>query len=187
MTEAHHRKKQPEQVRKALLDCAAKIAGEKGLGNVTLEAVAKAAGVTKGGLIHHFSNKKALVDAMLKNLLEQFDQLIDAYLAEDTILQGRFTRAYVEMVFSEEIPDPSDPWASLCLSTMSEPELQKMWAEWLNKRLELHSATDSDPMFEIVRLAADGAWLSLMAQTNAELIPDPQGLHARLISLTKQL
>lgn len=186
MTEAHQRKKQPEKVRKDLLDCAAKIAAEQGLANLTLDAVAKAAGVTKGGLFHHFSNKKMLVDAMFENLLSQFDQQLDAYMDNDTTLYGRFTRAYVEMVFAEGLPDPSEPWASWCMSTMSEPVLQKIWAEWLNKRLELHSSTDNSPMLQIVRLATDGAWLAMMTQMHCELVPDPRNLRTRLLALTKQ-
>lgn len=186
MTNVHHRKKQPEKVRNDLLDCAAKIAAEQGLANLTLDAVAKAAGVTKGGLFHHFSNKKVLVDAMFENMLSQLDQQIDAYIDNDTTQYGRFTRAYVEMVFAEGIPDPSDPWASWCMSTMSEPDLQKMWAEWLNKRLELHSATDNSPMLQIVRLAADGASLTMMTQMHHVLVLDLQNLRTRLLALTKQ-
>jgi len=55
MSEAHRKKKQPEQVRRNLLDCTAKIAAEQGVAKVTIDAVAKAAGITKGGLLHHFS------------------------------------------------------------------------------------------------------------------------------------
>lgn len=186
MTEAHQRKKQPEKVRKDLLDCAAKIAAEQGLANLTLDAVAKAAGVTKGGLFHHFPNKKVLVDALFENLLSQFDQQLEAYLDNDPTLYGRFTRAYVEMVFADGIPDPSDPWASWCMSTMNEPVLQKMWAEWLSKRLILHSTTDNSPLLQIVRLAADGAWLAMMTQAHSTLVPDPQNLRERLLALTEK-
>ena len=58
MQSPHRRKKQPEQVRRSLLDCAAQIAVEQGLASVTIQAVAEAAGVTKGGLFHHFASKR---------------------------------------------------------------------------------------------------------------------------------
>src|SRR5581483_4435078 len=51
---AYTRAKQPEQVRRALLDCAATIAMDHGVSGITVQAVAAAAGVTKGGLFHHF-------------------------------------------------------------------------------------------------------------------------------------
>jgi AcrR family transcriptional regulator len=66
---AYSRKKQPEQVRRALLDCAAQLAVENGLSAVTLQAVAEAAGVTKGGLLHHFASKQILIEAVFANLL----------------------------------------------------------------------------------------------------------------------
>jgi AcrR family transcriptional regulator len=75
---AHHRKKQPEQVRRALLDCAAQIAAEQGAAAITIQAVAERAGVTKGGLLHHFDSKQALLAAVFSDLLEQMDREISA-------------------------------------------------------------------------------------------------------------
>ena len=37
----------------------------KGVAKLTLEAVAKEAGVSKGGLLYHFSNKEALIEGMI--------------------------------------------------------------------------------------------------------------------------
>ncbi|MGO7697024.1 TetR/AcrR family transcriptional regulator, partial [Rhizobium leguminosarum] len=56
-----NRKKQPDVVRQALLDCATKLALEHGLAAVSFQAVASAAGVTKGGLFHHFPYKRLLI------------------------------------------------------------------------------------------------------------------------------
>ena len=63
MTNAHERKKQPEVVRRNLLDCAAKLAAEQGVAALSVQAVADAAGVTKGGLFHHFPSKQVLLEA----------------------------------------------------------------------------------------------------------------------------
>ena len=82
---AHHRKKQPEQVRRALLDCAAQIAAEDGAAAITIQAVATRAGVTKGGLLHHFDSKQALIEAVFADLLEKLDQ------AERAALQASAT------------------------------------------------------------------------------------------------
>ncbi|MBP8939478.1 MAG: helix-turn-helix transcriptional regulator, partial [Agrobacterium sp.] len=62
MTNAHERKKQPEIVRRSLLDCAAKLAADQGVAALSIQAVADAAGVTKGGLFHHFASKQALLE-----------------------------------------------------------------------------------------------------------------------------
>ena len=73
MTNAHHRKKNPEQVRLRLLQSARRLALENGLGAVSIEVVAAEAGVTKGGLFHHFPNKKALIDAVFQHMLRDFE------------------------------------------------------------------------------------------------------------------
>jgi AcrR family transcriptional regulator len=66
---------------------------------VTLEAVAAAAGVSKGALLHHFPTKQSLLDETVANLLKRVDAEIDALLASDSIPYGRFTRAYVQAAF----------------------------------------------------------------------------------------
>lgn len=187
MGEAHQRKKEPEQVRNALLECAARMTAEQGLAHVSLEAVARAAGVTKGGLLHHFPNKNALIEAMFEKMVTELDQLIDEYMDRDEMAFGRFTRAYVEAAFSDVSPDPADPWEALCMSSIIEPELQKRWSDWMVSRLKRHEATDNDPMLEIVRMAADGALFAFLTKAhNSEFIFDAPGLRARLLALTRQ-
>lgn len=185
MPSAHQRKKQPEQIRRALLDSAARIAASEGFPGVTVQAVAEAAGVTKGGLFHHFSSKMALVHAVFDDLLIQLDGQIDAFMAADGSTHGCFTRAYVEAVFANHrLEGDDDPWRAVALSTVTEPTLQAMWADWLAQRLGRHASTDSDPMLEIVRLAADGAWLAFMSQTSGQVVKDAEGLRVRLVGMT---
>ena len=69
MSDAHHRKKQPALVRQQLLEVAARLASEQGMAAVTLDAVSGASGVSKGGLLHHFPNKNALLEGLLDSLL----------------------------------------------------------------------------------------------------------------------
>ena len=99
MDNAYQRKKQPEAVRRALLDQAARLAVEEGLAAVTVQAVSDAAGVTKGGFIHHFPSKQALIDAVFEELLDTLSDDLDRRLAADPQPYGSFTRAYVESVF----------------------------------------------------------------------------------------
>ena len=50
--------------RQKILAAASQIVQCKGVAKLTLEAVAKEAGVSKGGLLYHFSNK-ALIEGMI--------------------------------------------------------------------------------------------------------------------------
>lgn len=54
-----------------IIQAALSVAAENGAGKVTLDAVAKVAGVSKGGLIYHFPSKEALISAMVQHLLDE--------------------------------------------------------------------------------------------------------------------
>ena len=52
---------------------------ETGAGHLTLDAVAKCAGLSKGGLLYHFPSKDLLLEAMLTRFLSDIEaQIADA-------------------------------------------------------------------------------------------------------------
>ena len=55
-----------------ILDAAEAVVGENGPGHLSLDVVARKAGVSKGGLMYHFPTKEALLKAMLVRLLTGF-------------------------------------------------------------------------------------------------------------------
>lgn len=171
MSSAYTRKKQPEVIREALLDNAMRIAVEQGLASVTVQAVAAAAGVTKGGLFHHFPTKQALIAGMAEHYLALLDAEIDARMDKDPKAVGRFTRAYVETMLGGEAFGAGTPLSALPLTALADPGLHPLWAAWIARRLERHRETDSDPMLAIVRLAADGAWLAAVTESSQGLAP----------------
>lgn len=180
---AHHRKKQPEQVRRALLDCAAQIAAERGAHAITIQAVATKAGVTKGGLLHHFDSKQALLAAVFADLLDQLDREIDRSMAQDPKAEGRFTRAYVRACFADRPLGAQSLWAALAVAIVTEPQLKALWSRWLDARQMLHHDTDGDPAFTTVRLAADGIWLADVLEKENGIRRYPQSLQAQLLRL----
>lgn len=186
MESGYRRKKQPELVRRSLLEAAARLAVEQGLAAVTVQATASAAGVTKGGLLHHFPSKQALVEAVFADLLERLDSEIDRYMAQDGRSRGSFTRAYVEAMFVDCQLGASSPWAALSVSMVTDPALRRLWSEWIDRRLARHHETDHGTRFEIVRLAADGIWLAQLLTTETVLTTDLAGLRAELIAMTRE-
>ena len=59
--------------RQKILAAASQIVQCKGVAKLTLEAVAKEAGVSKGGLLYHFSNKEALIEGMIVRGVEDYE------------------------------------------------------------------------------------------------------------------
>lgn len=85
----------------ALLDAAIQVVSRDGLGALTLDAVAKEAGVSKGGLTHHYATKDALVTAMLEHFAQRLMRELDRFAADDPELKGRRIRAMMKVAFPE--------------------------------------------------------------------------------------
>lgn len=180
---AHMRKKEPEEVRARLIECASAVTATQGLDNLRLDAIAKSAGVTKGGLLHHFPSKAELVNAVFEELLASFTRDLRKEMSNSDISDyGVFTRAYVNVILKGAVPDTS--WCGLSLSIMTNNELKMMWENWYKARLKEHHKTDNDEILEIVRCAADGVWLADISNTG------PKGnrrknIKERLLAMTR--
>jgi len=129
MESPYRRRKQPELVRRNLLDEARKLAVEEGLASVTMQAVSEAAGVTKGGCIHHFPSKKDLIEAVFDELLQAIDEDIEARIARDPEPYGSFTRAYINSVFDKNERTNGGHWAPLTISALTDPHLRTLLHE----------------------------------------------------------
>ena len=78
--------------RDRLLDAAERVVVESGATHLTLDAVAKSAGVSKGGLLYHFPSKEALLEGMLARHFEDVDAEISRRLANRGRRTARGTR-----------------------------------------------------------------------------------------------
>jgi AcrR family transcriptional regulator len=56
-----------------ILDAAEQLVGDEGVRNLTLDAVAHLAGVSKGGLLYHFPSKDALLAGMIERHIDQLN------------------------------------------------------------------------------------------------------------------
>lgn len=187
MSDAHHRKKQPAVIRQQLLTVAARLAAQRGMSAVTLDAVAAASGVSKGGLLHHFPNKTGLLEALLDNLLDRLDAAIDEAMRSDPLPHGRFTRGYLNAVVSlRDKPEDREDWTFITLALLTEPHLRERWRNWVEKRAEHYVGTDSSVDTQIVRFAADGIWLADVFGSHDGDAQARRALLDRLVSLTQK-
>jgi AcrR family transcriptional regulator len=182
---AHKRKKQPELVRRALLDEAARITLEQGLSKVTFQAVADAVGVTKGGVMHHFATKDTLILEVFYDAMTKFEAEVNAAMAKDPVSYGSFTRAYIDATISlgEKGQAEFNSQATLYVLMLGDRMLRERWAEWSNEQLKKYAATDNSETLCMVRLVADGIWLSDFSGID---ISDKASIRERLINMTQQ-
>lgn len=83
----------PSDARTRILDAAEAIVRAQGVGALTLEAAARDAKVSKGGLLYHFASKEALLDALLKRLAAFIAEDFEQGIAEQPEGPGRVARA----------------------------------------------------------------------------------------------
>jgi AcrR family transcriptional regulator len=177
--------KNPIERREKLVLTAAKLIVERGAGALTLDAVAAAAGVSKGGLLHHFPTKEALIQGMLAHLTEQFVRRQDALLAREAPgTPGRWLRAYIDISLAEFEEIGMLDQAITHLVTIN-PELRTQLEQDLSY-LDDCARNDGLPysLATLIRLACDGYWLGCIngmpLVTGADLVQ----LRARLIEMT---
>ena len=169
-----------------ILQAAGRVILASGVGALTLDAVAREAGVSKGGLLYHFPAKDALITAMVDRLLSEFDRALAAAVAEDGEPEpGRWLRAYIRATVALSEPD-SQLTAALIAALAAEPHLlepvRAHFAAW-QRRAE---ADGVDPArATVVRMAVDGLWFADMFGLAPPGGPQRERLIAALIALTR--
>lgn len=88
--------------RDRILEAAIRTASRDGLLAMTLDNVAKEAGVSKGGVMYHFPAKDELVRGMLEYFGAQVEQMVLRRIADDPEPRFRWARSMLTCLF----PDP---------------------------------------------------------------------------------
>ena len=106
--------------RRRILDAAQDLAHCSGPGNLSLDAVAARAGVSKGGLLYHFPSKTRLMEALVEDYLIRFDA---ALRAEDGANRPDATiRAYLAQFLTERKHDAPPP-SGLLAAMAQDPDM----------------------------------------------------------------
>lgn len=122
---ALHSRSDSLQTRQQILDAAAKLAKECGPAALTIEGVARVAGMSKGGVFYHFPSKESLLFQLVRFALRTQWAEMRAYWKSDANPQGRWHRAWIRATFKSlrdyecrmETP-------ALVATVMSDPHLQ---------------------------------------------------------------
>ncbi|MCX8572573.1 MULTISPECIES: TetR/AcrR family transcriptional regulator [Hyphomicrobiales] len=104
--------------REKILAAAAELADIVGPGNISLDAVAQRAGVSKGGLLYNFPSKAKLMQALVEEYLKSFEQALAAKSADQGAASPNSLAAYIEL--SAEECQHHQPSAAGVLAALSE-------------------------------------------------------------------
>ena len=155
-----------KQTRELIFEAASQILCEEGWNSLSLAAVAKQAGLSKGGLLYHFPNKVLLIEALFEYHNDKFERRLEVLTQAEGGEEGAWLRAYVKASV-EQIVDPNT--ARLYSSLFAAEEryataralMRQKYVNWQGKVEQ--SGLDSTRA-TLVRLAVDGLWFTEMHQ-----------------------
>lgn len=169
--------------RDRILDALQDILIEEGNSGVTLESVAAAAGVSKGGLLYHFPSKSDMLTGLVRRLADRAEGEFRA-AAEG---QEGVVRAFLRTSVPESAEETELFWSIIAalrskedISPESRELIRHLFQEW--SRL-LHNEVGDPVLAEMIRLVGDGLYLTTIAGLPQ---PDPETVRQLTERLVEQ-
>jgi AcrR family transcriptional regulator len=174
-------------LRGALLDAAEAVVARQGVANLTFDAVAAEAGMSKGGLLYHFPTKDRLIEAMVKRAAENWRACWMGSYENEPEGPGRMTRGLLKHCLSnaqswtEQLRRSSYAVFAALAQNPSLIEPMRTTYSDLHRRI----AEDGLPpgVGEAVVTAIDGLWLYWVLG----LVPVDQDLMNRLRAALEEM
>jgi len=152
------------QTRERILQAAIEVIQTDGAANLTLDRVALAAGVSKGGFLYHFGSKDALMAGLLDETLAVLDDELDLREAmfrdDDPAARGTFALAYLDYV-REPYKAADDTSASILAAAALDDELlantRATFERWQERLVQHDGLAETTGL--LARIVGDGLWL----------------------------
>lgn len=150
-----------EEKKKTILLAAADIVKEEGVARLTLESVAKKAGLSKGGLLYHYSSKEELIKGMVEDWTYNYFNRIETLVKDNTKSKvSSWTNAYIKVTLSD-LNNDKRLSSALIAAMFTNPSLLDVYKKEYNLLISKLTNDGIDPIkVTIIRLAIDGFWFS---------------------------
>ncbi|WP_137937369.1 TetR/AcrR family transcriptional regulator [Chitinivorax sp. B] len=144
--------------RDKVLDAAEVLITKSGTAGLTLDGVAKAVGISKGGVQYCFGSKDALIDALFERWSKAYEMLFSEVAGADATPVGK-VRAHV--VATQRSDDhASTKAASLMAALIQTPEYLDSTRDWYQSRIDgLDLANQAGRRARLAFLATEGAFM----------------------------
>lgn len=133
-----------------------------GLSAVTLSSVCRRAGISKGGLTHHYPSKEALVDAFVSRSSDECLGEIHEHLEPIPRGCGKRTKAFVDLMLKEPAmckPESSGEIAAVMIALM-QGQMVSLAEEFYDRLAdELRGDGVAPAIIELMVASVDGLWL----------------------------
>ena len=149
-----------ERSRNAVLQAAISIIARDGPGRLTLDAIARESGMSKGGLMHQFRTKQAVLKALLEQQVAYFDEFSRQYLSETSSSQPQLA---AQIATLREAGKPNSVALALLAAMADDPGLLAVSRDASGPGVVAMKAEAADPDLALLRWsAARGLALSEM-------------------------
>ena len=148
--------------RTRILDAAEAIVQARGVAALTLEAAARDAHVSKGGLLYHFASKEALLTGMLGRLAEAIARDFEATVAAQAEGRGRVARSMLAWTFEDAACEHQDRAAAVFLAAFHHDPalLDPVRAVFARMRHELAGDGLAPGAGQAIMCATDGLFMA---------------------------
>jgi AcrR family transcriptional regulator len=171
-----------ERSRNAALEAATRIIARDGPGRLTLDAIARESGLSKGGVMHQFRTKEAVLKALLERQMEHFEEFSTRYMAKVSETSANPNLATQLATVREAATSPNSAALALVAAMVENPGLMVLPREREMKRVEAIKAEAADPELALLRwAAARGLLLSGLFGMSPLGKDEHQRLFARLL------
>ncbi|WP_020576018.1 TetR/AcrR family transcriptional regulator [Actinopolymorpha alba] len=171
----------------AILDAALAVVSAQEGADITLDAVARRAGITKPGLMYHFPTREALLLAIVEHAATRVEAAMHEALSEDGLTFEAATPAQRVRAYARVAASGHTSRAEYAVFTEAayRPALTAPWTECMAAWFDLPTALPESQRarLTLARLAADGLWA---AEATGVFPPDPADRTA-VLALIDQL
>lgn len=143
-----------ERSRNAALEAATTILTRDGPGRLTLDAIARESGLSKGGVMHQFRTKEAVLRALLEQQMAYFEEFSNRYIARARETTDQPELAAQIATLREAISTPRSGAFALLAAMNENPELMAMPRDVDIEKVARMKAEARDPDLALLRWAA---------------------------------
>ena len=143
-----------ERSRNAALEAATTIVKRDGPGRLTLDAIAREAGLSKGGVMHQFRTKEAVLKALLEQQIAYFEDFSSRFIAKARETTDQPELAAQIATLREAIKTPRAGAFALLAAMNENPELMALPRDVDIKKVAVMKAQARDPDLALLRWAA---------------------------------
>ncbi|MCP8617241.1 TetR/AcrR family transcriptional regulator [Salirhabdus salicampi] len=155
-------KAKADEKRQLILGTAKQIILDNGLQSLTLDAIAKKASISKGGLLYHFPNKKSLIEGLAQHIFDDFAFHFYNAAEKDPNETGKWSRALIEAT-KIDIEQNAELNVGILAASFLEPEITENISESYVDLLKKLEGDKINPITtDIIRFALDGIYYSKM-------------------------